>query len=577
MDTGTKMKMLTHVVLVTIIVTSALIGGVILTSDLLLVQNLEDSERAVMTASCSLVNQTIQHEIDMLAATCRDWAMWDDTYFFVLKPDQAYIDSNLVDQTYINNGLDCFLIVDTAETLVYGKIFDAEKQTAVPIPDSLFARIEELLRKQRTTVDSWAVEGIITLPDGPMIVAAEPILRNTGEGPAVGSLIMGRYIDDEWIGDVSDSTLMSVTLLTAGNTSIYSDLSPGENKGEGPSSLVTIAPSENGTIISSIITVADIYGRPAFTTRVDLARDLYRQGFDAIYSSILIIIGICAAMGMILIFSFNRTVILPLETMSSMVASLRDDHDYSRRIPEEGITEIKVLSTSMNTLFSSLQSSIELQKESEACLRESEEKYHTLFESANDGIFILRDRRFEDCNARALEVFGRTKEEMVGERIERFSPEYQPDGQRSVDTASEYLQRAYAGESLTFTWEYLTPEGTHRSAEITAKRLDLRSGAYLLVIARDVTRQIEMERLKTEAFGQIEQNLEQLAILNDEIRNPLQVILAIVEMDPCKETKPILTQVKIINDLINQLDRGYIESEKVREFLRKHYNIGGKK
>jgi len=574
MDTDTKMKLLTHVVLVTTLVTSALIGGVFLASDHLLVQNLEDSERAVVTGSCSLVNHTIQHEIDTLATTCRDWATWDDTYFFVQNPNQAYLDSNLVDKTYINTGLDCFLIVDTADTLVYGKIFDAENQTAVPIPDSLFTRIEELLWKQRTTIDSWAVEGIITLPEGPMIVAAEPVKRSKGEGPAVGTLIMGRYIDDEWIGEISDMTQMPVMVRAAGDTSIYTGLSLSEKEGKNPS--VAIAPSENGTIISGIITVADIYGRPAFTTRIDLARDLYREGFDAVYSSILIIIWICAAIGLILILSLNRTVIVPLETMSGMVTSIGRDHDYSRRIPEGGITEIKDLSTSMNSLFSSLQSSIELQKESEARLRESEEKYHTLFEAANDGVFIIKDHLFENCNISSLKALGRTKEEVVGAYFEKFSPEYQPDGQRSVDAARKYMQRAYAGESLTYTWEYLAAEGTHRSAEITANRFDLRSGAYLIIIARDVTEHFEMERLKIEAFARIEQNLEQLAVLNDEIRNPLQVIQAIVEMDPCKETKPILTQVKMINELVNQLDRGYIESEKVREFLRKHYNIGGK-
>jgi len=48
-------------------------------------------------------------------------------------------------------------------------------------------------------------------------------------------------------------------------------------------------------------------------------------------------------------------------------------------------------------------------------------------------------------------------------------------------------------------------------------------------------------------------------------------------MDSCKEAKSVLTQVEIIDDLVNQLDRGYIESEKVREFLRKHYRIGEEK
>jgi len=572
MESDTKMKLLTHVALVTILVTSTLIGGVFLASDYLLIQSLEDTEYAAMMGSCNLVNHTIQREINTLSITSRDWATWDDTYFFVQNPNQAYIDSNLVDETYINTGLDVFLILDTADTPVYGKIFDSENQTAVTIPESLFTRLEESLWKQHP---AGAAEGIIALPDGPMIVAAEPVLRSTGEGPAAGTLVMGRYIDDELTGEISDITQMPVTIRAAGDRSIYTGLSLNEKEEEDAS--VVIAPSENGTIISGIIAIPDINGMPAFTTRIDLERDLYRQGFDAIYSYILIIIWICAAMGIILVISLNRTLISPLETMSGMVTSIRSDQDYSRRIPEGEITEIEALSTSMNALFSSLQSSIECQKESEARLRESEEKYHTLFKSANDSIFIIKENRFVDCNNRALEIFGREKENIVGAQIENFAPEYQPDGRRSTDAIREYVRRAYEGESLSFAWQYLAADGTHRNAEINGKRFDLRSGPYLLVIGRDVTERFELERLKVEAFGQIERNLEQLAILNDEIRNPLQVIQAIVEMDPCKETKPVLTQVEIINDLIHQLDRRYIESEKVREFLRKHYDIGEKK
>lgn len=563
------MKLLTHLVLVVILVASALIGGIFFASDYLLIQNLKDTEYDTVTASCNLVNHTIGREIDTLGVLTRDWATWDDTYFFVQNWNQVYIDSNLVNQTYINTGLDCILILNTTGVPVYGMVFDREHQTTAPAPESLFARIEESLRERD------AIKGIIVLPEGPMIVAAEPVLRSTGEGPAAGTLIMGRYIDGDLTGEISEITQLPVTIHSAGDPSIYSGLS--KNPGPEDGAPILIAPSENGAIVSGIITIPDINGEPAFTTRIDLTRHLYSQGLETIYSYILIIIVICAMAAIILVIYLNRALIAPLEMMSGTVAAIRRDQDYSRRVPGGGVAEIKTLSASMNALFSSLQSSIEGQKESEARLKESEEKYSTLFHSANDSIFIIRGDRFEDCNARALLALGRRREEVVGAPIEALAPAYQPDGRRSADLIREYARRAYAGESLSFPWEYLTADGTHRNAEITANRFDLRSGAHLLVIGRDITERIAMERLKEEAFNQIEQNLEQFAILNDEIRNPLQVIQAIIEMDPCTDAKAVLTQVEMINDLVDQLDRGYIESEKVREFLKKHYQIGEKK
>ena len=41
----------------------------------------------------------------------------------------------------------------------------------------------------------------------------------------------------------------------------------------------------------------------------------------------------------------------------------------------------------------------------------------------------------------------------------------------------------------------------------------------------DLTERRQLEELKVRAFKQIEKNLEQLAALNDQIRNPLSVIV----------------------------------------------------
>lgn len=83
----------------------------------------------------------------------------------------------------------------------------------------------------------------------------------------------------------------------------------------------------------------------------------------------------------------------------------------------------------------------------------------------------------------------------------------------------------------------------------------------------------ELERLKKEAFQQIEQNMEQFAILNDQIRNPLQAILLDIETLDAETKEPIAQQVQIIEKILNTRDERYLESEKVREFLRKHYGF----
>jgi PAS domain S-box-containing protein len=76
--------------------------------------------------------------------------------------------------------------------------------------------------------------------------------------------------------------------------------------------------------------------------------------------------------------------------------------------------------------------------------------------------------------------------------------------------------------------------------------------------------------LKRKAYEQIEQNIEQFAILADHIRNPLAVILALAELEvENKETvEKIIEQVERIDEVIKKLDEGWLESEEIREFLK---------
>jgi two-component system, response regulator PdtaR len=79
------------------------------------------------------------------------------------------------------------------------------------------------------------------------------------------------------------------------------------------------------------------------------------------------------------------------------------------------------------------------------------------------------------------------------------------------------------------------------------------------------------EVLKKEGITQIEKNMEQFQTLNDQIRNPLQAIMGYVNLDCHQYRERILDQVMQIDHLVDRLDRGWVESGKVKQFLLRHY------
>jgi len=75
---------------------------------------------------------------------------------------------------------------------------------------------------------------------------------------------------------------------------------------------------------------------------------------------------------------------------------------------------------------------------------------------------------------------------------------------------------------------------------------------------------------RKKAQTQLEENIHYIAFLIDNIRNPLSIISGYAELkiEDERMNKRILNQVDRIEDLIEGLDKGWIDSEDTKEFLR---------
>jgi diguanylate cyclase (GGDEF)-like protein/PAS domain S-box-containing protein len=138
-------------------------------------------------------------------------------------------------------------------------------------------------------------------------------------------------------------------------------------------------------------------------------------------------------------------------------------------------------------------------KKTEDALKQSEAKFKTLFETANDAILTLKGETFWDCNLRAETLFGCGKEDIVGHHPLEFSPPVQPDGRLSSEKSAEKIQAVLAGPPQFFEWRIVRPDGTPVDVEISLNRVITPEAEYLQTIVRDITERKQAESSLREA------------------------------------------------------------------------------
>ncbi len=162
---------------------------------------------------------------------------------------------------------------------------------------------------------------------------------------------------------------------------------------------------------------------------------------------------------------------------------------------------------------------ITVQKKAEQALREGEQRYRTLFEESIDGVYsVLRDGEIADANPSFSEIFGYTREELIGKDIRDLfvDPADRPKFQEEIEKK---------GFVKDYAIKYRKRDGTEMECLSTSSVYYREDGsiAGYRGIMRDVTDQKRLQRELLHA-----QKMESIGTLAGGIAHDFNNLLTVV-------------------------------------------------
>lgn len=127
-------------------------------------------------------------------------------------------------------------------------------------------------------------------------------------------------------------------------------------------------------------------------------------------------------------------------------------------------------------------------------LRENEERYRNIFESAGEALAVVRGNYIVDCNDATLEMFRARREELLAIPVRSLWAEEQPDGRKSLEIEDAAFGPARHGRSQQLIWRHKRLDGVVFDTEARITPLLMRGRLHHIVCLHDITQRQRSEQ-----------------------------------------------------------------------------------
>ena len=307
-------------------------------------------------------------EIEVLDTIVMDWAVWDNSYQFMIDKNPEYIKANLSEDTLNNLKINIMLFIDNKGNLVHGEGYDLQKKESVPIDEALLKYIKDHSLLQNNDV-KYRKSGIVTLNGKDLILLSIcPILTSAGEGPINGYIVLGANFTEKKIADIGEELSSEIKLT------FLKDFEYDRKFFDLKDDKIQIDAVSDQKIIGRAF-LDDIDGKHLLLLSIEKNRDINNIGEAGIKATLWLLLGLFFLFAIIITVILDRGILLRFQELSNDIRKIGEGKDLSVRLKRQNIDdELTDVSNEINGMLGALERSQLFLSKSESALKKSIEK-----------------------------------------------------------------------------------------------------------------------------------------------------------------------------------------------------------
>jgi len=319
-------------------------------AQIVLMPGLLRHEQHTVEERVETLSATIWRALSDLEQTTNDYAAWDRTYEFVVKPDKDYARVDVSDLSFEKYDIQLVMVVGLDGRLVLQKTFRSPNEAEASTSD--IAKVRSAAARFLTHVlKQVPLRGVIAAESGPYLLCMRPIVTSAGEGPVRGMFVMARRLGRSELGYIQEMAHAPVKI----GPTLHSSAPPGAialalKAGEG-----WFVRNDDEVFASLVLT--DLDGLPSNVITLTTDREMFHRSRRGIWLSAVLVASVAVLLGSIKLWFLHSLVFSRLRAASRVVRKITADRDLSVRVEVTRADELGLLARALNGMLDELERS----------------------------------------------------------------------------------------------------------------------------------------------------------------------------------------------------------------------------